>query len=455
MPTSIFLFRRDLRLNDHPGLLAAAAQGQVLPLFVLDPHLWDRAGPPRQVWLLRSLRSLNDQLGGALVLRHGMPEQVVPQLAQELGGSQVHVSADAGPYGRERDQRLAAALTAVGAQLVRTGSPYAIGPGLIAKGDGTPYRVFTPFFRAWRAHGWPGPAGPGPGPDAWLRGLPSDAWPSEPELGQLQLPTAGEPAAAARWAAFRAEGLRDYATARDRADLDGTSRLSAALKFGEIHPRTLLADLTAIPGQGADVFRSELAWREFYADVLWHRPDSAQDYLRPEYQAMRYEDPTAPDTAAKFTSWQLGKTGFPFVDAGMRQLRATGWMHNRVRMVVGSFLVKDLHLEWQLGARYFMDWLCDGDLASNSHGWQWVAGSGTDASPYFRIFNPITQGQRFDPQGDYVRRWIPELAHLPGKKAHEPWSVAGGYRHGYPQRIVDHGQERLESLARFAELKNR
>jgi deoxyribodipyrimidine photo-lyase len=264
---------------------------------------------------------------------------------------------------------------------------------------------------------------------------------------QLELPPVGEDAARQRWEEFRDADLAGYADTRNLPAIDGTSRMSAHLKYGEVHPRTLLADLAGLRGKGPSTYRTELAWREFYADVLWHRPDTAREYLRPAYSGMRYADP-----GPAFEAWTQGRTGFPFVDAGMRQLRRAGWMHNRLRMVTASFLVKDLHVEWQPGARHFLRWLRDGDIASNNHGWQWVAGSGTDAAPYFRVFNPVTQGLKFDPDGAYVRRWVPELAHLPGKAAHEPWDAPGGYDAGYPRRIVDHAAERVEALARHAEI---
>jgi deoxyribodipyrimidine photo-lyase len=229
--------------------------------------------------------------------------------------------------------------------------------------------------------------------------------------------------------------------------VDGTSALSAHLKYGELHPRTLLADLGSDPGEGAERYRFELCWRDFYADVLWHEPASAREDLRPALADMTYDD--GPLADERFTAWADGRTGFPFVDAGMRQLRATGWVHNRARMVVASFLVKDLHLPWQRGARHFMHWLRDGDLASNMHGWQWVAGTGTDAAPYFRIFNPVKQGLTFDPDGEYVRRWVPELRGVPGAAAHEPWLLPGGLPDGYPARVVDHSVERAEALRRY------
>jgi deoxyribodipyrimidine photo-lyase len=450
VPDTVLWFRRDLRLGDHPALHAAAqaaAGGRVLALFVLDDRLLRASGAPRIAWLLRSLQTLRAATGGALVVRHGEPGPVVAQVAREVGAASVHVTADAGPYGRERDDAVERALRASGVPLVRTGTPYAVGPGSVTKGDGTPYRVFTPFSKAWGAHGWPAPAGDPPSGLRWARTLQSEDLPGEPEC-DVVLPDVGERAALARWREFRDGALDRYAEDRDRPDLAGTSQLSAHLKYGEIHPRTLLADLAGRRSEGAQTFRTELAWREFYADVLWHQPSSAREYLRPEYARLRYDRP-----GDGFDAWREGRTGYPFVDAGMRQLLATGWMHNRLRMVTASFLVKDLHVEWQHGARHFLRWLRDGDLASNNHGWQWVAGSGTDAAPYFRVFNPVGQGLRFDPDGAYVRRWVPELAHLGGASAHEPWEHDDGYAHGYPPRLVDHSEERTEALRRYDALR--
>jgi deoxyribodipyrimidine photo-lyase len=464
--TSVLWFRRDLRLADHPALLAAtdeAAARGVVPVFVVDPALWTPAGPARRAWLVRSLRCLDAALGGALVVRHGRPQDVVPDVARAAGASSVHVSADAGPYGRRRDDAVAAVLADSGARLVRTGTPYAVGPGSVVSAAGEPYKVFTPFRRAWLRHGWPAPAAAAPAGPLRRGGsgrprLDTEPIPGEPDLGALTLPDVGEEAALRRWHAFLEDGVADYAARRDRPDVDGTSAMSAHLKFGEIHPRTMLADLAALPAAaraGAQALRSELCWREFYADVLWHRPRTAREYLRPQLARMRYADPARSATGReRLEAWQDGRTGYPFVDAGMRQLRAVGWVHNRVRMVVASFLVKDLHIEWQHGARWFMRWLRDGDLASNQHGWQWVAGSGTDAAPYFRIFNPVSQGERFDPEGAYVRAHVPELAHLVGRAVHSPWDAPDGYAGGYPERIVDHAAERVEALARYAEIRN-
>ncbi|MGE3810463.1 MAG: deoxyribodipyrimidine photo-lyase [Candidatus Nanopelagicales bacterium] len=455
---SVLWFRRDLRRHDNPALLAALdaartdGDGEVLPLFVLDNALWTPSGDPRRAWLVRSLHALDSSLGSALVVRHGDPAVVVPEVAKALGARTVHIAADFGPYGVRRDAAVAEALAADGRELATTGSPYAVAPGRVRKGDGTPYRVYTPFYRALAAHGWRRPA---VDPDAWpewvsrTRGpLHSQGIPAEPGLGGMALPEAGEDAARARWDTFRADGLVSYGDLRDRADLAATSGLSVHLKWGEIHPRTLLAELGDAAGH--EVFRKELAWREFYADVLHQAPASARTWLDERFAGMEHDHGSTADD--RFEAWTRGETGFPFVDAGMRQLLAEGWVHNRVRMVVASFLVKDLHLEWQRGARWFMTNLRDADLASNQHGWQWVAGSGTDAAPYFRIFNPVAQGQRFDPDGDYVRRYVPELRGIEGGAVHEPWK-APLLAPDYPAPIVDHREEREESLRRYAALK--
>jgi deoxyribodipyrimidine photo-lyase len=280
------------------------------------------------------------------------------------------------------------------------------------------------------------------------RSAAGDAVPADPPLpAGLTLPEVGEAAAGTAWAKYRDDGLDGYESHRNRPDLDATSRMSVHLKWGTIHPRTLLADL----GPQHETYRKELAWREFYADVLFHRPDSAREYYRPELKSLQYA--SGAGAHERFESWAAGRTGYPIVDAGMRQLLAEGWMHNRVRMIVASFLVKDLHLEWTVGARYFMTHLIDGDLASNNHGWQWVAGSGTDAAPYFRIFNPTLQGKKFDPSGDYIRRYVPELAHLSGAAIHEPGTDPNGAPADYPEPIVDHFAERDATLADYQRIK--
>ncbi|MGM1064224.1 cryptochrome/photolyase family protein [Saccharothrix sp. Mg75] len=419
--STVVWFRRDLRTADHPALLAAAGRARrAVGLFVLDPVLLKASGPRRVEFLHRCLRSLDAQLGGRLVVLAGDPVDVVPEVARRVGARSVHVSADFGPYGRRRDERVAERV-----ELVRAGSPYAVDPGSVRKADGTPYKVFTPFSRQWREHGWDDPAPTDASTVDWKR----------TRLGEAVPRGDGLPDVAPLWDAFRDERLPDYATRRDRPDLDGTSRFSAYLKWGVVHPRTLLADLG--DDEGSATFRNELAWRDFYADVLWHRPETARRNHDPKFDRMRLDD-----DAERFRAWCEGRTGYPIVDAGMRQLLAEGWMHNRVRMVVASFLVKDLHLPWWWGARHFMAHLVDGDLASNQHGWQWAAGSGTDAAPYFRVFNPVAQGRRFDPDGAYVRKYVPELRDVPGRRVHEPRDP-----------IVDHAHERQEALARYRAIR--
>ena len=449
MPALLWL-RRDLRTADHPALLAArdAADGELAVCFVVDPLLWRGGGPVRRAWLAASVRAVDELLGGRLVLREGVPSLVVPALARELGAHSVHVTRETNPSGTRRDAAVRDALSDVDVEWVETGTPYAVGPGLVRNGAGDPYRVFTPFARAWREHGWPRPA---PTPRRLdLVDLPSEDGARRSLEGAVEadglptLPEAGQAAARRRWQEFLEDGLTDYGSARDRPDLDGTSRLSPYLKVGAVHPRTLLADLAGRRDEGARVYQTELAWREFYADVLHHHPRSAWHDLRDALGGLRYED-----QEDGVEAWRAGRTGYPIVDAGMRQLLAVGWMHNRLRMITASFLTKDLHVWWPVGARHFLDHLVDGDLASNNHGWQWVAGTGTDAAPYFRVFNPVTQAKRFDPDGAYVRRWVPELAHLPSAAVHEPWDHPDGYAHGYPQRIVDHAEERREALRRY------
>ena len=384
-------------------------------------------------------------MAGRLVIRTGDPREVIPGLAAEVGAGSVHVAEDFGPYGRQRDDGVGAALAASGVDLVRSGSSYAVEPGSIHTRTGTPYKVFTPFSRAWFAHGWPEPV-PAPASLQW-RATPSDGIPDDPDLEGTELPDAGEEAAHGRLEAFLDDRVRAYDDARDRPGEDATSHLSVDLKWGQLHPRQVLARLGRTAGE--KTFATELCWRDFYADVLFRAPESARESMNARVGAMDWDrDGDADD---RFEAWTEGRTGYPIVDAGMRQLLAEGWIHNRVRMIVASFLVKDLHLDWQRGARWFMRRLVDGDLASNQHGWQWTAGTGTDPAPYFRIFNPVTQGERYDPGGRYVRRYVPELAAVPEKYVHRPWQDPAGLPEGYPPPIVDHAEEREEALRRYAD----
>lgn len=438
-------FRRDLRLTDNPALAEAVkAGGDVTALFVLDDALRRPSGPNRLAFLYRALRDLDARMGGRLVVRNGDPASIVPAVAAEAGAAEVVCAADFGPYGHLRDEAVEATLEREGRSLRRAGSPYAVDPGTVRKADGTTFRVFTPFYRVWKQRRPPAPGAAVEGV-RWLV-LPGQAVPDDPPT-EATLPEATEAAALARLATFVDQDLKGYADARDAPAADATSRLSAYLKYGLVHPRQALAGL----GRGADAerFRTELAWREFYADVVWNDPRSARISLRPAMRAMRSDE--GPEADRSFEAWASGRTGYPVVDAGMRQLRTEGWMHNRVRMITASFLVKDLHITWQRGARHFLHHLVDGDLASNNHGWQWVVGTGTDPAPFFRIFNPVTQGRTWDPDGAYIRRYVPELAGLSGKDVHEPWKLPGGPPAGYPAPIVDHKVEREEALRRYAD----
>jgi deoxyribodipyrimidine photo-lyase len=406
---AVLWFRRDLRLHDHEALVAAAEEAdEVVPLFVLDPALRGPSGPNRLAFLSGCLEDLHRSTGGALTIRTGDPADVVPAVAAEAGADAVYVTADHGPYGRRRDE-------ALGDLLRPVGSNYAVAPGSLPKA----YAVYSAYERAWRQRP-PGPPLPMPDGVRW-HGLGSDPVPAEPPDTAPALPPGGEAAALEH---LDHVDLRRYPDDRDRPDLDGTTRLSPYLKYGCLHPRQVLARL----GKQDEKLRKELAWRDFLADVLWHRPEAARTSIRTPPRADHGKD-----ADERFAAWAEGRTGFPLVDAGMHQLVHEGWMHNRVRMVTASFLVKDLHLPWERGARFFLHHLVDGDLASNNLGWQWVAGTGIDAAPFHRVFNPELQAQKFDPDGRYVARWAPDLA-MP---------------------IVDHAAERKEALRRWDEATGR
>jgi deoxyribodipyrimidine photo-lyase len=457
----VLWFRRDLRIEANAALAAAVATGApVLPLFILDPTLRATSGANRLAFLYEALQSLQAS-GVPLVLCEGRPATVLSRLAATLGIREVICAHDYAPAGVTRDAKVEAALAKVGVPLRRVGSPYVIDPGTVRKDDGTPFKVFTPFKRHWERHLANVLADPLPKAiDArsvnWCvdPGAPTVAIPERPAGASTLLPVASEAAAHDRLNHFLKNNLHAYDEMRNDPGADATSRLSADLKFGLLHPIQITPFLTG-GGTGPDVFRSELCWREFYADVLHHRPETAKHAYNPAMESIEVD--TGPQADERFIAWCEGQTGFPFIDAGMRQLRTTGWMHNRVRMATASFLVKDLHIDWRRGAAWFMEQLVDGDVASNQHGWQWTAGTGTDASPYYRVFNPITQGKKFDPKGIYVRRYVRELTDLSDKEIHEPWLSAGGglFRgaNDYPAPIVDHAAERIESLARYAATK--
>jgi deoxyribodipyrimidine photo-lyase len=448
--TTIFWFRRDLRLADNIALNAAietSPDGQVAPFYAAESKVFFELEGIRQHSIFESLVALDASLDGNLTVSDDAAWAALPKLAQAHGIKSVFATRAFDPEGVAEQNLVGEALAALDISLELRDSYYAVLPGTVAKSDLTPYRVYTPFYRAWRELGWQQPAALAPGA-TWLK-LGSGTEKLKPNKPAPFKVIAGEQFALRTWERFKKRALYSYDELRNRADLSGTSHLSHALAFGEIHPRTLLAELAEVPGH--DVFRKEIAWREFYADVLWHNPQTTTEYYEPRFAQMRYDEGESADE--RLAAWQQGKTGYPMVDAGMRQLLATGWMHNRVRMIVASFLVKDLHIEWQHGASWFERHLSDFDPASNAHGWQWTAGCGTDASPYFRVFNPVLQGYKFDPNGDYVRRYIPELAHISGPEVHEPWALIDGLAGGYVAPIVDHSQERDEALRRLEEIK--
>jgi deoxyribodipyrimidine photo-lyase len=454
---AIWWVRRDFRLADNPALRSAIDDGEAaLPLFVLDPTLLASAGHARRTWLTAALYALDHDLrdagGSGLTVLRGDPVAVVPRLANAHDVESVFISADFGPYGRSRDERVAKALGAHNIELSRMGSPYAVAPGTLKNAAGKPFQVFSPFHHAWLAHGVHEPA---PGVRAssvtWLRAEGRQRL-DGPDKDLL--PLVGEKPAASAWRAWLrrdSEGLADYAKLQDFPGVDATSHLSIALRWGHLHPRTVLHDLGPLRSKGAAALARQIAWRDFFADVLFHRPDAVSEPIRPEFTKFPTDDPDRMEAAAqRLQAWQQGKTGYPLVDAGMRQLLAEGWMHNRVRMVVASFLIKDLHIGWWHGADWFMEHLRDGDIAQNQLNWQWVAGCGTDAAPYFRIFNPTAQSEKFDAEGTNIRRYVPELAEVPVEHLHKPSTAPDGLPQGYPEPIVVHAVERKDALDRYA-----
>jgi deoxyribodipyrimidine photo-lyase len=468
MSPVILWFRRNLRLHDNLALHAAVDSGRpILPVYISDEL--DKGGASRW-WLHYSLSGLDEALreyGSGLVVRAGSPEKVLPRIAREAAAEAIYFSRRYEPQARAQQRNLAKALEDT-CEIHGYDDALIRHPESVMTQSGTPYKVFTPFWKAASGPGEPEQpvsipvdlettaAGLDPGnidalsllptgPD-WADGL-REAW------------TPGEGGALDRLEAA-CEIAGDYAEQRDRPDIEGTSRLSPHLHFGELSPRQVWHDIrsaTPASGQkGADALLRQLYWRDFSAYLLYHFPRLPDEPLREEFARFPWtEDPEG------LRAWQRGRTGYPIVDAGMRQLWATGWMHNRVRMIVASFLVKDLLVHWQAGADWFLDTLVDADLANNSASWQWVAGCGTDAAPYFRIFNPVLQGKKFDPVGDYVRRWVPELARLHGKFIQEPWKATLDEQKAanviigedYPEPIVNHGQARDLALEAYRAIR--
>jgi deoxyribodipyrimidine photo-lyase len=458
--TSILWFRRDLRVHDHPALVAAvAASDVVIPVFVFDDALLGGRWPSsNRVWFMReSVVALSGALaarGSGLRALRGRPVDVLAELAREVGADRLYLTRDAAPFGRRRDREVAERLAAIGVTTHAEPGLYVHEPDQVSTVDGRPFSVFGAFHRAWGARA-PRPIVEAPdripGPPGGRRPDPVPPM-APPTADPALMPAPGEAAARARLAGWLDQDLVDgYATDRNRLDLDRTSRLSQDLRFGLLSPVEVL-ERTAGRGDGSARYAAELAWREFYAHIAWHHPHVVREPFRSSLATLPFRsDPEA------FEAWRTGRTGYPVVDAAMRQLRGSGFVHNRARMIAASFLVKHLLIDYRLGEAEFMRHLTDGDVASNNGGWQWVAGVGTDPQPWFRVFNPTLQGRRFDPSGDYVRRWVPELRGIAGDAVHEPWMLdedarrAAGLRIGvdYPVPIVDHAGARERALAAF------
>ena len=476
-------FRHDLRLDDNPALAAASARGRIVPVFIWAPEEeapWE-PGAASRWWLHQSLEKLSAALakaGAPLVIRRGPSQAALERLAKDYAATHVAWNRRYEPAVVKRDTAIKQALTAAGLAAESFNGGLLFEPVHVATKEGKPYQVFTPFWRALL--GKPEPAEPVAAPRKLVAAEPVKGRPESLTVGDLDLLpeidwagtmrktwSPGEAGAAKRLDAFLNRGLATYGTDRDRPDREGTSALSPHLHFGEISPRRVWhAVRTAAGGKPAatitgspEVYLRELGWREFASHLIYHFPHTSDAPLRADYAAFPWvKDPVG------LRAWQRGRMGYPVVDAGMRQLWATGWMHNRVRMIVASFLVKDLRISWLEGARWFWDTLVDADLAANTLGWQWAAGCGADAAPYFRIFNPTSQGVKFDPDGAYVRRWVPELARLPTAEIHAPAEADGreleraGVTLGqeYPEPIVDHAAARklaLEALKKVSRTK--
>ena len=459
----IVWLRQDLRLADHAALSAAAAAGPVLALYILDdesPGRWRWGGASRW-WLHHSLHALQQAL--PLVLRRGRAEHVLEAVAAESGAQAICFSRDYAPWAPAQDMAVKALCDRRGMACHRFGGALLHEPETIRTGSGAPYQVYTPFSRACFAAGEPKPARPAPAITTWEGEIASDRlsdWallPTRPNwaAGFAPLWTPGEAGAQAQLSRFLETGLASYADQRDQPSGSASSRLSPHLHWGEISPaqcwRAVRHAMAAAGGrldQTGQKFLQELLWREFSSHLLHHWPHLPERPFKPEFAGFPWA--SNPDA---LSAWQRGETGYPIVDAGMRELWATGVMHNRVRMVAASFLTKHLLIAWQAGAAWFWDTLVDADLASNAASWQWVAGSGADAAPYFRIFNPVLQGEKFDPEGVYVRRWLPELAGLGNHVIHQPWMAPAPPR-GYPKPIADHRFARARALQAYQQLRS-
>ena len=471
--TAIWWARRDLRLRDNQALDAALTSAErVLPVFVLDSDLLDApdAGAKRVAFMLGGLRALDADLralGSRLIIRRGRPEQELAALLTECQATGIYAEADVWPYAQARDARVAESLP-----LRLTGGLTQHPADAVRKADGTPYKVFTPYSRNWKSLPASGHAALLPAPE-WMAPPPNVSGlriPDEPALPAAVPFTPGATEAQRLLRRFaQAESadapIYSYGEGRDQLAVNGTSQLSPYLRFGMLSAREALSvarlAIQAAPDhrarEGADIWLNELIWREFFMSILYHFPTALERSFRVPYRHIAWAN-----DEGEFAAWQEGRTGYPVVDAAMSQLSQTGWMHNRARMIVGSFLTKDLLIDWRWGEAHFMQHLLDGDPASNNGGWQWVAGTGTDAAPYFRIFHPVLQGKKYDPRGEYTRRWTPELHDVPDRFIHEPWKMPADVQRStrcvigrdYPAPVVDHRWARQRTLAAYGEARD-
>jgi deoxyribodipyrimidine photo-lyase len=444
---AVVWFRRDLRLHDNPAWASASQTAdRVTALYVLDPVLLHGAGEFRRTQLFAHLQGLDESLrrdGGRLLVRRGAAERIVPQVAAACRATLVCANADVTPYALRRDSAINDVL---GSTFQRWWGGLVHPPGSVVTARGRTSRVFTPFAAKWDR--LPLPTWPESAPVA----IDDDTGEGLPALGSEPFQPGGEQAATDRLLDFSRQADQ-YGETRDIPAADGTSVLSADLRFGTLAPRTVVTAI-GTSSKGRAAFVRQLAWRDWYAHLLWELPSLVDSSMRAELGRIAWEN-----DAADITAWQEGRTGYPYIDAGMRQLATTGWMHNRVRMAAASFLVKDLLVDWRIGERWFRRLLVDADIAQNAGNWQWVAGTGPDAAPYFRVFNPVLQSEKFDPDGAYIRKFVPELAHVAIPWIHRPWTAppeelaAGDVALGvtYPYPIVDHGFARSRAINAYAE----